>query len=160
MRVRFVVVALVMVAFAACDPEEGELAPPSVPRNLTLPLDVTRIDVTAPDGRVLKQVVSSAEIQRVVAFLASHRHHGEYSNTGFPTPPLELFFYRGDQRLGRFGAGRYRADCRDPSPGYFESDLPLNGQLPLYGIGASEDDLRAFLALVGMPEYPLDTNDC
>ena len=111
-------------------------------------------------GRVLKQVVSSSEIERVVAFRASHRQHWEYSNTGFPTPPLELFFYRGDQRLGRFGAGRYRTDCRDPSPGYFESDLLLNGQLPLYGIGASEDDLRAFLALVGMPEYSLDTNDC
>jgi hypothetical protein len=157
---RFAVLAFAMTTLAACGPEEGEQAPPSVPKTLTLPTDVTRIDVTTPDGRVLNQVVSSAEIQHVLGFLASHRKHWEYSNEGFPTPPLELFFYRGDQRLGRFGAGRYRADCRDPSPGYFQSDLPLNGQLPLYGIGASEDDLRAFLAVIGMPEYSLDTNDC
>jgi hypothetical protein len=108
---------------------------------------------------VLKHLNTSADIQRVLNFLASHRSGWRYSESGYPTPPLELFFYRGDQRIGRFGAGLYRADCRDPAPGYFESDLSqeLYG---LGGIGASEDDLKAFLGLVGMPEYSLATDDC
>jgi hypothetical protein len=70
-----------------------------------------------------------------------------------------LSFYRSNQRIGRFGAGLYRADCRDRAPGYFESDLSQE----LYGLGgivASEDDLKAFLGLVGMPEYSLATDDC
>lgn len=130
------------------------------PHTLRVPTNITRIDVQAPDGRVLKRIDSSGAIQRVISFLLSRRKQWRYTDMGFPTPPLELLFYRGDQRLGRFGAGRYRADCRDPTPGYFESDLPRDGQLPLYDIGASEDDLHAFLALIGMPEYSLDTNDC
>ena len=160
MRVRFLVAAIAMAIFPSCSPDDGEPAPPSTPRTLTLPANVTRIDVAAPDGRVLKQLDSPSDIARVVAFLASHRSGWKYSNTGFPTPPVELFFYSGDKRLGRFGAGRYRADCRDYSPGYFESDLALNGELPLHGIGASEADLSAFLALLGIADYSLDTDDC
>jgi hypothetical protein len=160
MRVPFAVAAISMVIFSGCGPEDGEPAPPAPPRTLTSPTNVTRVDVSAPDGRMLKQIGSRPEIERILAFLASHRSGWKYSNVGFPTPPVELFFYSGDHRLGRFGAGRYRADCRDPSPGYFESDLALNGQLPLHGIGASEADLNAFLVLLGIPEYSLDTNDC
>ena len=129
-------------------------------RTLRVPTNVSRIEVHAPDGRMLKQIVSSGEIQRVLAFLESHRKHWEYSNTGFPTPPLELLFYRLDQRLGQLGAGRYGAACHRSVPGYFESDLPRNGQPPLYGIEVSDDDLHAFLALVGLPEYSLDVESC
>jgi hypothetical protein len=153
-------VAIAMAILSGCGPDDGEPAPPSPPRALVLPTNVTRIDVNAPDGRVLKQVDSPSDIARIVAFLASHRSGWKYSNTGFPTPPVELFFYSGDKRLGRFGAGRYRADCRDYSPGYFQSDLALSGELPLHGIGASEADLRAFLTLLGIPDYSLDTDDC
>src|SRR5262249_24218649 len=131
------------------------------PVSLPLPTNITRVDVTGSDGHVLKQINTSADIQRVLNFLASHRSGWRYSESGYPTPPLELLFYRGDQRAGRFGAGRYRADCRVPAaPGYFESDLPSPPLYGIGGIGASEDDLKAFLCLVGMPEYSLDTNDC
>jgi hypothetical protein len=134
--------------------KEGEPAPPSIPSTLTLPTDTTRIDVTAPDGRVLKQITSSNDIQRVLGFLASHQRHWEYSNTGFPTPPLELFFYRGDQRLGRFGPS-----C-DGGTWFFESDLASKDRFTLYGIPVSNEDVRAFIALVGMADYPLKTEGC
>jgi hypothetical protein len=150
---------LAIVALSACDPE-GEVMPPSVPRTLTLPTNVTRIDVLAPDAHVLKQIDAPTDIARVLSFLAMHRAGWKASHMGFPTPPVELFFHRGDQRLGRFGAGLYRSDCRDTSPGYFQSDLALDGQLPLHGIGASETDLKAFLTLVGLPDDSLETNDC
>src|SRR5213079_1406688 len=100
-------------------------------------------------GRLLKQVDRPADIARIVAFLASHRAGWKYSNMGSPTPPVELLFYSGEKRLGRFGAGRYRSDCRDPSPGYFETDLASDGTLH----GETEADLSAFLNALDMPGY-------
>ncbi len=73
------------------------------PRTLIVPTVVTRVVVQAPDGRVLKRIDGSGEIQRILGFLQTHREGWRYSDSGFPTPPLELFFYSGDQRLGRFG---------------------------------------------------------
>lgn len=148
-------VALSFALWCALGCSRGRYDPVSLP----VPTDITRIDVTSGDGRVLKQFKTSADIQRILNFLTSHRSGWRYSESGYPTPPVELFFYAGDKRMGTFGAGRYRADCRVPAPGFFESDLSQE----LYGIGgigASEDDLKAFLDLLGMPEYSLATDDC
>ena len=129
------------------------------PVSLPIPTNVTRIDVKSSDGRVLKQLDSSADIQRVLGFLRSHRSGWRYSESGYPTPSLELFFYRGDQLIGRFGACRIRTDCGISAAGWFESDLSHE----LYGLGgilASAEDLEAFLRLVGMPEYSLAIDEC
>jgi hypothetical protein len=104
MRAQLAAAAATILVVSGCDPEDGELAPPNAPKTLTLPTYVTRIDVhTKYDEEILKRIDSSTDIQRVLDFLASHREGWLYSDSGFPTPPLELSFYSGDQRLGRFG---------------------------------------------------------
>jgi hypothetical protein len=123
-------------------------------RTLTVPSGVTRINVQTGDGRVLKQIDSSTDIQRVLEFLASRPRHWEYSDSGFPTPPLEIFFYHAEERLGRFGAS-----CNG-GIWFFESDLASKDRFTLYGIRASDEDVRAFIALIGMADYPLKTEGC
>jgi hypothetical protein len=124
-------------------------------RTLTIPPGVTRIDVHAGyDGPMIKRIDSSADTQRVLAFLAKHRKHWEYSDSGFATPSLEIYFYRGDERLGRFGAS-----C-DGGTWFFESELTSKDRFTLRGIRASDEDVRAFIALIGMADYPLKTEGC
>src|SRR5690242_11020488 len=89
MRAQLAAAAATILVFSGCDPEDGELAPPNPPKTLTLPTNVTRIDVhTGYDGEILKRIDSSTDIQRVLDFLASHREGWLYSDSGFPTPPL------------------------------------------------------------------------
>ena len=117
-------------------------------RTLTIPPGVTRIDVhSGYDSPMIKRIDSSADIQRVLAFLANHRKHWVYSDSGLATPSVEIYFYRGDERLGRFGAS-YNAGVW-----YFESDLASKDHFTLRGIRASDDEVRAFIALIGMPDF-------
>jgi hypothetical protein len=120
-------------------------------RTLKIPTNVTRIVVQASDGRVLKQIDSPGGIQRILGFLEAHRKGWRYSDSGFPTPPLELFFYSGDHRLGRFGIS-----CA----WYFESDLASEDSVTLRGIDAPYQDVQAFLDLLGMPHFHLEGERC
>jgi hypothetical protein len=152
MRAQLAAGVAAILAFSGCGPDDGELAPPNPPRLLTVPTNVTRIDVhKGYDGPMLKQIDSSPDIQRIVDFLASHRNGWRYSDSGFPTPPVELFFYSGDQRLGRFGIS-----CA----WYFESDLASENHFTLRGIDAPEQDRHALLALLGMPDFHFEGEGC
>jgi hypothetical protein len=118
---------------------------------LKVPTNVTRIEVQALDHRVLKQFASSADVQRILRFLESHRKGWRYSESGFPTPPLELFFYAGDERIGRFGIS-----CGY----YFESDFASEDHFTLRGIDAPPQQVHAFLDLLGMPDFHFEGEGC
>ena len=145
MRIRSVIAALFVVILPGCDPDDGELAPPHPPRRLTLPENVNRIDISAPDGHMLRRIDGSNHIAMVFAFLARHQTGWEYSNLGFPTAPLTAFFYRGDRCVGQIGAGNDGA-------GYFYTDMI---EPRLCGIQASDADLQDFLIAIGMQGYSL-----
>jgi hypothetical protein len=121
------------------------------PRTLIVPTVVTRVVVQAPDGRVLKRIDGSGEIQRILGFLQTHREGWRYSDSGFPTPPLELLFYSGDQRLGRFGIS-----CA----WYFESDLASEDHFTLRGIDAPDRDRQSLLDLLGMSDFHFEGEAC
>ena len=121
------------------------------PHVLNIPRGVTRVEVRAPDGRVLKQLDDSDGIRRILDFLQAHREGWRYSDSGFPTPPLELFFYSGDQRLGRFGV----------SCGWdFETDLASKDDGVLRGIEAPEKDRHILLELLGMSDFHFEGEGC
>jgi hypothetical protein len=121
-------------------------------RTLEIPRNVTRIDVhTGYDGPVSKRIDSSADIQRILGFLDAHRRGWRYSDSGFPTPRLELFFYSGDQRLGRFGIS---CAC------YLESDLASEDHFSLRGIDAPDQDRHVLLDLLGMPDFHFEGEGC
>ena len=120
-------------------------------RTLKVPTGVTRVNVQAPNGRVLKQVDGSDDIRRILDFLQAHREGWRYSDSGFPTPPLELFFYCGDQRLGHFGIS-----CA----WYFESDLASEDHFTQRGVEAPEKDRHIFLELLGMSDFRFEGESC
>lgn len=152
MRAQLAAAAIAILFLSACDSENGELAEPNPPKTLKPPSDVTRIDVHTGDDRgVHKGIESPTDIQRIVDFLASHREGWLYSDSGFPSPPLELFFYSGDQPAGRFGIS-----CA----WYFESDLASEDHVTLRGIKAPEKDRQIFLDLLGMPDFRFVGESC
>jgi hypothetical protein len=143
---------LAFILTGCSDDGDGESsAAEQGPRTLKAPTDVTRVDIQSPDGRVLKRADSSADIQRILGFLESHRAGWLYSHSGFPTPPLKLFFYKADRCLGHFGVS-----CGF----YFETDLASEDSVTLRGIDASSQDVGAFLAVVGMPDFHFEGEGC
>jgi hypothetical protein len=143
--------AALVFLLAGCSDDGESPGYDTRPRTLIVPTNVTRVVIQAPDCRVLKQIDDSSVVQRILGFLRTHREGWRYSDSGFPTPPLELFFYSGDQRLGRFGIS-----CA----WYFESDLASKDDSVLRGIDAPDQDRRAFLAVLGMADFHFEGEGC
>ena len=136
---------------ASCSDDGESSGYDTRPHVLKVPQGVTRVEVRAPDGRALKQIDGSDDIRRILDFLQAHRKGWRYSDSGFPTPPLEFFFYSGDQRLGRFGIS-----CA----WYFETDLASKDDFVLRGLDAPEQDRRALLGVLGMSDFRFEGEAC
>jgi hypothetical protein len=128
----FVALAITCTSFAACG--RARTVPPL--------FNVTRVEITDRNTRVLKRTEDKGEIFRIVSFVNQHRKGWAPPPGEIPIPRVHADLYEGPAFLAGFGVGR----------GFFET----HRDGVLLSKSASESDQKKFLELIGLSPSILD----